>query len=66
MKYHKKPPVITIIEDDVEIVADKVQDEGENLVRTREVRREEIMDKLMEVHDTLQRLHIPTKQQFTS
>jgi hypothetical protein len=32
MKYHKKPPVITITEDDVELVADKVQDRGEDVV----------------------------------
>jgi hypothetical protein len=28
MKYHKKPPVITITKDDVELVAEKVQDMG--------------------------------------
>jgi hypothetical protein len=65
MKYHKKPPVITITEDDVELVADKVQDRGEDVVCTTEVQREEIMAKLVEVHDTLQRLQIPTVQQFT-
>jgi hypothetical protein len=30
MKYHKNPPVLTIIEDDVEFVVDKVHDRGEN------------------------------------
>jgi gamma-glutamyl phosphate reductase len=63
MKYHKKPPVITITEDDVKLVADKVQDIGEYVVRVVEAQREEIMDKLVEVHDTLQRLQIPTTQQ---
>jgi hypothetical protein len=38
MKYHKKPPVITITEDDVELVADKVQDRGEDVVHTAEGR----------------------------
>jgi hypothetical protein len=66
MKYHKKPPVITIIEDDVELVADKVQDMGEDVVRTAEVQRGEIMANLVEFHDTLQRLQIPTMQQFTA
>jgi hypothetical protein len=56
MKYHKNPPIITVTEDDVELVADKVQDKGEDLVRTIESQREEIMAKLVEVHDTLQRL----------
>jgi hypothetical protein len=34
MKYHKKPPVITITEDDVELVADKFQDKEEDVVLT--------------------------------
>jgi hypothetical protein len=37
MKYTKKPPVITLIEDDVEIVEKKVQDMGEDLVHVAEV-----------------------------
>jgi hypothetical protein len=68
MKYHKNPPVLTITEDDAEFVADKVQDRGENAVLAAEVQREEIMEKLVEVHDILQRLqistvHHPTMQQ---
>jgi hypothetical protein len=68
MKYHKNPPTITITEDDVELVADKVQDRGEDVVRATEAQREEIMEKLVEVHDILQRLqlntmHHPTTQQ---
>jgi hypothetical protein len=53
MKYHKKPPVITITEDDAELVADKFQDRGEDVVHVVEAQREEIMAKFMEVHDTL-------------
>jgi hypothetical protein len=68
MKYHKNPPTITITEDDAELVADKVQDRGEDVVRATEAQREEIMEKLVEVHDILQRLqlntvHHPTMQQ---
>jgi hypothetical protein len=68
MKYHKNTPMITIIEDDAELVAEKFQDRGEDVVRATEVKREEIMEKLVEVHDILQRLqlnivHHPTAQQ---
>jgi hypothetical protein len=59
MKYHKKPPILTITEDDVELVADKVQD----TFLTTEEQREEIMANLMEFNDTLQRIHIPIVQQ---
>jgi hypothetical protein len=60
MKYHKNPPMITITEDDVELVANKVQDRGEDVVCATEVQREEIMEKLVEVHDILQRLQLNT------
>jgi hypothetical protein len=66
MKYTKKPPVITLTEDDVELVADKVQDRGEDVVHTVEAQREEIMVKLVDFHDTLQRMHIFTVQQATT
>jgi hypothetical protein len=36
MKYHKKHPIITITEDDAELVEDKVQDRGDDVVRTTE------------------------------
>jgi hypothetical protein len=65
MKYHNKPPIITITEDDVELVADKVQDRSKNVVRTIEAQREEIMAKLVEFHENIQRLHIPIVHQFT-
>jgi hypothetical protein len=68
MKYHKNPPTITIKEDNVNMVAEKVQGRGEDLVCATKVQREEIMEKLVEVHDILQRLqlnttHHPTMQQ---
>jgi NACalpha-BTF3-like transcription factor len=40
MKYHKNPPTITIIEDDVELVTDKVQVRGEVIVHATEAQRE--------------------------
>jgi hypothetical protein len=49
-------PVITLTEDDVELVMDKVQDRGEEVVCIAEAQREEIMAKLIEVHETLQQL----------
>jgi hypothetical protein len=68
MKYHKNPPVLTITEDDAKFIAEKVQDRGENAVLAAEEQREEIMEKLVELHDILQRLqvstvHHPTTQQ---
>jgi hypothetical protein len=66
MKYHKKPPVITITEDDAELVEYKVQDRGEDVVCITEAQMEEIISKMVEFHDTLQRLQIPTMKQFTT
>ena len=43
MKYHKNPPTITITKNDVELVEDKVQDRGEDVVRVAEAQREEII-----------------------
>jgi len=53
MKYIMEDPIITLIEDDVELVMDKVQDTGEEVVCIVEVQREEIMAKIIEVHETL-------------
>jgi hypothetical protein len=39
MKFHKNPPMITITEDDVELVAHKVQDRGEDVVRATKKQR---------------------------
>jgi hypothetical protein len=64
MKYHKKPPIIILIEEDVEIVANKV-DRGEDVVHIDEAHREEIMEKLVDVHDTLKRMYIFTFKQAT-
>jgi hypothetical protein len=66
MKYTKEGPVITLTEDDVEFVADKVQDRGEDVVCVAESQREEIMAKLIEFHETLQQLQIHTVQQATT
>ena len=68
MKYQKNPPVLTIIEDDVDFIANKVQDIGENGVLAAKAQREEIMEKLVEVHEILHSLqistvHHPTMQQ---
>jgi hypothetical protein len=54
MKYTKEDPVITLTEDDVEFMEDKVQDRGEEVVHAAESQREEIMDKLIEFCENLQ------------
>jgi hypothetical protein len=48
MKAQKNPIQLTITEDDTELVADKVQDRGEDTLYVTESQREEIMKKLME------------------
>jgi hypothetical protein len=48
MKYHKNPLVLTITEDDVEFVSDKVHDRGENALVSAEAQREDIMNNLEE------------------
>jgi hypothetical protein len=48
MKYIRSLHVITLTEDDAELVVDKVQDRGEDVVRATEAQREEIMVKLVE------------------
>jgi hypothetical protein len=58
MKYTKEDLVITLIKDDVEFIANKVQNRGEEVVHDVEAQREYIMAKLIEVHETLQKLHI--------
>jgi hypothetical protein len=40
MKNHKNPPTITIIEDDVDLVANEVQDRGDDVVYATEEQRE--------------------------
>jgi hypothetical protein len=56
IKYTKKYPTITLTKDDAKFVADKIQDRGEEVVRIVEAQKEDIMDKLTEVHETLQQL----------
>jgi nucleoside-triphosphatase THEP1 len=49
-------PIITLIENDVEFIMDKVQDMGEEVVHITEEKREEIMANIIEVHETIQQL----------
>jgi len=49
-------PIITLIEDDVEFIMDKVQDMGEEVVHITEEKREEIMANIIEVHETIKQL----------
>jgi hypothetical protein len=51
-----KDPVITLTEDDDELVMDKFQDRGEEVVCVAKAQREEIMAKLIEFHETLQQI----------
>jgi len=53
MKYHKNLPTITIIEDNAKFFIDNVQYRGEDAVCTAEAQREEIIERLVEVHDIL-------------
>jgi hypothetical protein len=63
MKAQKKAPQLTITEDDAELVADKVQDRGEEALYVTESQREELMKKLMEVKEVLESLQINVAQQ---
>jgi hypothetical protein len=54
MKYTKEGPVITLTDDDTEFVENKVKDRGEDVIRAAEAQREEIMEKIIEFHETLQ------------
>jgi hypothetical protein len=45
-KYETKDPDITLTWDDAELIIDKVQDMNEEVVRTIELQRENIMAKL--------------------
>jgi hypothetical protein len=56
MKYTTEDPFITLIEDDAEFIVEKVQDRGEEVVHIAVAQRKEIMEKLIEVHETLQNL----------
>jgi hypothetical protein len=55
-KYDTKDPYITMTEDDAEIVTDKVQYRGEEVVRIVEAQWEEIVSNLIEVHENIQQL----------
>jgi hypothetical protein len=56
IKYTTKYPTITLTKDDAKFVVDKIQGRGEEVVCIVEAQREDIMDKLIEVHETLQQL----------
>jgi hypothetical protein len=55
-KYETEDPYITLTWDDTKLVADKVQDRSEEVVRTGEAQRELIMAKLIEVHQNIQHI----------
>jgi hypothetical protein len=63
MRVHKETPQLTITEDDAELVADKVQDRGEEALYVVESQREELMKNLMEVKEVLEILQINVAQQ---
>jgi hypothetical protein len=65
-KYVTKDPVITLTEDDVELVTYKVQDRGEEVVCIEKAQREEIMAKIIEFHKTLQQISIQAVPQATT
>jgi hypothetical protein len=66
MKYTKEYPFITLIEDDVEFITDKVQDKGEEVVRIAKAHIEDIMEKLIEFHETIQQLQSHAIPQATT
>jgi hypothetical protein len=62
MKAQRKAPQLTITEDDTELVAEKVQDQGEEALYVAESQREELMKKLIEVKEVLESLQINVAQ----
>jgi hypothetical protein len=56
MKDTKEDPFITLTEDDVEFMVEKAQDRGEEVVYVVEAHREDVISKLIESHETLQKL----------
>jgi hypothetical protein len=65
-KYETEDPDITLTWDDAELVMDKVQDRSEEVVRTTEAQREQIMAKLLEVHANIQHLWNRAESQATA
>jgi len=55
-KYVMEDPIITLTEDDVDLVVKNIQDRGEEVVHVAEAQREEIMVNLIEVHEPLQQV----------
>jgi hypothetical protein len=66
MKYTKEGPIITLTEDDAEFMVNKVQDRVRNVVHGEKSQREEIMSKLIEVHENIQELQIHTVSHATT
>jgi hypothetical protein len=64
-KYDTEDPDITLTWDDAELVVDKVQDRSEEAVKTIEAQREQIMAKLIEVHENIQQLWGHAESQAT-
>jgi ParB-like chromosome segregation protein Spo0J len=63
MKVHKSVPELTLTEDDVELVVEKVQDHTAESWDDVEKQREEIIKKLTEVKETLAQLQLDATQQ---
>jgi hypothetical protein len=63
MKVHKEVPQLTLTEDDAELVAEKLQDHMTEAWYDVENQREEIVKKLTEVKDALDKLKLTTVQQ---
>jgi nucleoside-triphosphatase THEP1 len=63
MKEQNNPIELTIIEDDTELVVDKVQDRGEELLYVTESQREELMNTIMEVKNVMEILQLTVTQQ---
>jgi nucleoside-triphosphatase THEP1 len=55
-KYETKDLVITLTEDDVDLVVEKFQDRGEEVVLIVESQHKEIITKIIQVHENLQQL----------
>jgi hypothetical protein len=62
MKAHKSIHELTLIEDDADMVMEKVQDRATKLWDNSEKQREEINKKLTEVKETLAQLQLNTME----
>jgi hypothetical protein len=62
VKAHKRIPKLTLIEDDPDLVVEKVQDHATKAWYDAKKKREEIIKKLTDVKDTLYKLQMTTTQ----